>query len=184
MKLRYVVITIVNRDDLADGGSAHFAATVREVRRALPEARVEVLTSPISAAISTLWPACWTPVPTSSITIWRRWPRLYKRVRPQADYRQSLDVLHLRAAISPALTKSGFMVGLGETEEEVQPCCGTSTHPAPMPPPSANTCSRRAAICPWRSTLPPAQFDRYRELRASPWASKWSSAARWCAVRT
>ena len=92
MKLRYVVITSVNRDDLADGGSRHFAATVREVRRALPEARVEVLTPDFCGdldAVARVLDAGPHVFNHNMETV----PRLYRRVRPQADYRQSLDVL-------------------------------------------------------------------------------------------
>jgi lipoic acid synthetase len=119
MKLRYVVITSVNRDDLEDGGSRHFAATVREVRRALPQARVEVLTPDFCGdrgAIARVLDAGPHVFNHNLETV----PRLYSRVRPQADYRQSLDVLAFaRRYAESALTKSGFMLGLGETEEEV-----------------------------------------------------------------
>jgi len=120
MKLRYVVITSVNRDDLADGGSHHFAETVREVRRALPEARVEVLTPDFCGdldAVARVLDARPHVFNHNMETV----PRLYRRVRPQADYRQSLDVLSFARRYAPTvLTKSGFMVGLGETEPEVQ----------------------------------------------------------------
>ena len=120
MKLRYVVITSVNRDDLADGGSQHFAETVREVRRALPEARVEVLTPDFRGdleAVARVLDAGPHVFNHNMETV----PRLYRKVRPQADYRQSLGVLAFARRHAPgALTKSGFMVGLGETEEEVR----------------------------------------------------------------
>jgi len=120
MKLRYVVVTSVNRDDLPDGGSRHFAATVREVRRALPHARVEVLTPDFCGdhdAIARVLDAGPHVFNHNVETV----PRLYRRVRPQADYRQSLEVLAFaRRHAESALTKSGFMLGLGETEEEVR----------------------------------------------------------------
>jgi lipoic acid synthetase len=120
MELRYVVITSVNRDDLPDGGSRHFAATVREVRRALRQARVEVLTPDFCGghdAIARVLDAGPHVFNHNIETV----PRLYRRVRPQADYRQSLDVLAFARHYSEsALTKSGFMLGLGETEEEVR----------------------------------------------------------------
>jgi lipoic acid synthetase len=118
MGLRYVVITSVNRDDLADGGSRHFAETVVEVRRALPEARVEVLTPDFCGdlgAVARVLEAGPHVFNHNMETV----ARLYARVRPQADYRQSLDVLRFARAQAPGvLTKSGFMVGLGETAEE------------------------------------------------------------------
>ncbi len=120
MNLRYVVITSVNRDDLADGGSQHFAETVRAVRAALPEARVEVLTPDFCGdleAVARVVDAGPHVFNHNMETV----PRLYARVRPQAEYRQSLDVLRFARRNSPEsmLTKSGFMVGLGETVEEV-----------------------------------------------------------------
>jgi lipoic acid synthetase len=143
MDLRYVVVTSVNRDDLEDGGSRHFAETVRRARQALPEARVEALTPDFQGdceAIARVLDAGPHVFNHNVETV----PRLYGRVRPQADYRQSLDVLAfarrylsgepraggsaaVRASLGltrqepypTALVKSGFMVGLGETEDEV-----------------------------------------------------------------
>ena len=119
MKLRYVVITSVNRDDLPDGGSTHFAETVRRVRAALPDARVEVLTPDFCGdmdAVARVLDAGPHVFNHNMETI----GRLYASVRPQADYRQSLDVLrHARGHAPEVLTKSGLMVGLGESEEEV-----------------------------------------------------------------
>jgi len=119
MKLRYVVITSVNRDDLDDGGSAHFAKTVSEVRRAVPEARIEVLTPDFCGDLPAVERvlAAGPDVFNHNMETVRR---LYKPVRPQADYGQSLRVLeHARAYAPRALTKSGLMAGLGETEDEV-----------------------------------------------------------------
>lgn len=119
MKLRYVVITSVNRDNLADGGSHHFSETVRALREALPDARVEVLTPDFCGdmdAVARVLDAGPHVFNHNMETV----PRLYRRVRPQADYRQSLEVLAFARKHRPAaLTKSGFMVGLGETEPEV-----------------------------------------------------------------
>jgi len=124
MKLRYVVITSVNRDDLPDGGSTHFAETVTAVRRALPDARVEVLTPDFCGdldAVARVLDAAPHVFNHNMETV----PRLYSRVRPQADYRQSLDVLRFARRHSPGvLTKSGFMVGLGETDQEVRSLLG------------------------------------------------------------
>jgi lipoyl synthase len=120
MKLRYVVITSVNRDDLADGGSAHFAETVRAVRRALPAARVEVLTPDFDGnldAVGRVLDAGPDVFNHNMETV----ARLYRRVRPQADYRQSLEVLRYARLRGPeVMTKSGFMAGLGETPGEVE----------------------------------------------------------------
>jgi lipoyl synthase len=120
LKLRYVVITSVNRDDLADGGSRHFADTVREVRRALPQARVEVLTPDFCGdldAVARVLDAGPDVFNHNMETI----ERLYRRVRPQADYHQSLEVLRFGKSYRPdILTKSGLMAGLGEEPDEVE----------------------------------------------------------------
>ena len=119
MKLRYVVITSVNRDDLPDGGSRHFAQTVREVRKALPSARIEVLTPDFCGdldAVARVLDAAPDVFNHNMETV----GRLYRRVRPQANYRQSLDVLRFAKEYRGVLTKSGLMVGLGETPEEVE----------------------------------------------------------------
>ncbi len=120
LKLRYVVITSVNRDDLGDGGSRHFAETVHEVKRALPEARVEVLTPDFCGnldAVARVLDAAPHVFNHNMETI----ARLYKRVRPQANYQQSLDVLRFAKRYRPeSLTKSGLMVGLGESPSEVE----------------------------------------------------------------
>jgi lipoic acid synthetase len=118
MELRYVVITSVNRDDLDDGGSRHFARTVEEVRRALPQARVEVLTPDFCGnldAVARILDAGPHVFNHNMETI----ARLYKTVRPQANYRQSLDVLRF-AKRSKSITKSGAMAGLGEQPHEVE----------------------------------------------------------------
>lgn len=119
MRLKYVVITSVNRDDLTDGGSAHFAQTVTEVRAALPGAAIEVLTPDFCGdldAVLRVLDAGPEVFNHNMETV----ERLYRSVRPQAVYLQSLRVLEY-AASHPRkpLTKSGLMVGLGETEAEV-----------------------------------------------------------------
>ncbi len=120
MNLRYVVITSVNRDELPDGGSRHFAQTIREVRQALPAARIEVLTPDFMgdrAALRRVLDAGPHVFNHNMETI----ERLYRRVRPQADYRQSLAVLAFARRHAPRVTvKSGFMVGLGESVSEVR----------------------------------------------------------------
>jgi lipoic acid synthetase len=120
MRLRHVVITSVNRDDLPDGGSAHFAQTVMEVRNALPEARIEVLTPDFQGdpdAVARVLDAGPEVFNHNVETV----PRLYKAVRPQARYAQSLEVLRFAKQYRPqSLTKSGAMLGLGETQDEVE----------------------------------------------------------------
>jgi len=169
MKLRYVVITSVNRDDLDDGGSNHFAETVREVRRALPEARVEVLTPDFCGdldAVSRVLDAGPQVFNHNMETV----PRLYRRVRPQANYQQSLDVLSFaskRQTAAPLLTKSGFMVGLGETEDEVHQLLRD------LRAAGTDVATIGQYLQPTRRNLPvaafidPEQFEAYREYGLS-----------------
>ncbi|MFW6132373.1 MAG: lipoyl synthase [Planctomycetota bacterium] len=123
MKLRHVVITSVTRDDLPDGGAGHFARTIEAVRARCPDAAIEVLVPDFRgdrAAIETV--LAWRPdVFNHNVeTV----PRLYPRVRPQADYRRSLDVLACAARSATVRTKSGLMVGLGETSDEIDAVLG------------------------------------------------------------
>jgi lipoic acid synthetase len=162
MKLRYVVVTSVNRDDLEDGGSRHFAATVREVRRALPQARVEVLTPDFCGdhrAVARVLDAGPHVFNHNLETV----PRLYRRVRPQADYRQSLGVLEFaRRYAESVLTKSGFMVGLGETEEEVRALLRD------LRAAGADVATIGQYLQPTRRNLPVAEFvapDRFEAYR-------------------
>ena len=123
LALRHVVITSVTRDDLADGGAEHFAQTIRAVRDRLGEAIIEVLTPDFQgskAAVDTVLAAGPDVFNHNLETV----ERLFPQVRPQANYRRSLEVLAYvrQAAADRGLklhTKSGLMVGLGETDEEV-----------------------------------------------------------------
>lgn len=118
--LSYVVITSVNRDELPDGGAAHFASTIRAVRRRLPVAKIEVLTPDFKGNRRALYDVLDAAPDTFNHNV-ETVPRLYQRVRPQADYWQSLDVLQgARAYARALLTKSGLMVGLGERRDEVE----------------------------------------------------------------
>jgi lipoic acid synthetase len=120
LSLRHVVLTSVNRDDLSDGGAAHFAAAIREIRRALPGAGVEVLTPDFGgdeAALATVLDAAPSVFNHNIETV----PRLFPQLRPQGRYRRSLDVLAAARSLRPAqVTKSGLMVGLGEDDEEIE----------------------------------------------------------------
>ena len=164
MKLKYVVITSVNRDDLADGGSHHWAETVREVRRALPDARVEVLTPDFCgdmSAVERVLDAGPHVFNHNMETV----PRLYSRVRPQADYQQSLDVLAFAKRCRPdVLTKSGLMVGLGETTAEVEQLLrdlvAHQTDVATIGQYLQPT-RRNMAVAEY---VTPAQFDAYRDF--------------------
>ena len=124
MGLKYIVITSVTRDDLVDGGAGHFAATISEIHRQLPEARIEVLIPDFKgnrAALKTVLDAGVNVLNHNIETV----PRLYPTVRPQADYQQSLTLLTRARRMEPGLaTKSGLMLGLGESGDEIHRVLG------------------------------------------------------------
>lgn len=117
--LRYAVITSVNRDDRKDGGAELFALTIRAIRRKVPGCKVEVLIPDFQgseAALAMVMEAAPDVLNHNIETV----PRLYRQVRIGARYQRSLDLLAAAKRMSPAIpTKSGLMVGLGETPEEV-----------------------------------------------------------------
>jgi len=119
MGLRYAVVTSVNRDDQPDGGSAIFARTISEIRRRVPDCRIEVLIPDFRGdwrALETLMAARPDVLNHNIETV----PRLYRRVRKGAVYERSLELLRRAREISPDTpTKTGMMLGLGETREEV-----------------------------------------------------------------
>ncbi len=164
MQLRYVVVTSVNRDDLPDGGSTHFAETVTSLRTALPDARIEVLTPDFCGdmeAVARVLDAGPHVFNHNMETV----PRLYRKVRPQADYRQSLEVLAFARTHRPeVLTKSGFMVGLGETADEVHQLLRD------LRAQDTDVATIGQYLQPTRRNLPvkefvtPAQFDSYRDF--------------------
>jgi len=119
MGLRHAVITMVTRDDLEDGAAAHVVATIRAVRARTPDVAVEVLVSDFGgrgASVDAVADARPDVFNHNVETV----PRLYKTVRPGADYRRSLAVLARAGERAPGMpTKSGLMLGLGETHDEV-----------------------------------------------------------------
>lgn len=119
LNLSHCVLTSVNRDELPNGGAHIFANTIREIRTRLPHCTIEVLIPDFKgdvAALKEVMDAKPEILNHNTETV----PRLYRTVRPQANYRQSLDLLANAKKLDPgALTKSGIMVGLGETKEEI-----------------------------------------------------------------
>lgn len=117
--LSHVVITSVTRDDISDGGASHFAATIHEVRKSLPDSTIEVLVPDFRgdlSAVRTVFDAKPEIFNHNVETV----PRLYPIVRPQGDYRRSLGILKYAKNMSHGIrTKSGLMLGLGETDKEV-----------------------------------------------------------------
>lgn len=120
MGLNHVVITSVNRDDLADGGASQFVHCIEAVRAVSPTTTIEVLIPDLCGnweALATILAAAPEVMNHNTETI----PRLYRRVRPQGSYERSLELLQRSHELAPwVYTKSGIMVGLGESDEEVR----------------------------------------------------------------
>jgi lipoyl synthase len=171
LNLAHTVITSVNRDDLPDGGAAHWAATIREVRAINPECKIEVLIPDFNgdeAALNTVLDAEPDVLNHNTETI----ARLYRRVRPDADYQQSLTLLKRAAAHRDSrqpemLTKSGIMVGLGEEFDEVvelmkdlrAASCDIMTIGQYLQP--------HARRLPVERYVTPEEFDRWRDIGMS-----------------
>jgi lipoic acid synthetase len=120
MKLKYVVITSVDRDDLRDGGAGHFAACIARIRELSPATRIEVLVPDFRGRLEVALEAFAGHLPDVMNHNLETVPRLYKQARPGADYAHSLKLLKDFKARHPDIaTKSGLMVGLGESDEEI-----------------------------------------------------------------
>ena len=120
MGLRYVVITSVDRDDLRDGGAQHFADCIRETRERLPGIQIETLVPDFRGRMDVALEILNQTPPDVFNHNLETVPRLYRKVRPGADYQWSLDLLKRYKALRPEVrTKSGLMVGCGETNEEI-----------------------------------------------------------------
>ncbi|TAL27506.1 MAG: lipoyl synthase [Nitrospirae bacterium] len=164
MGLKYVVITSVTRDDLEDGGAGHFAKTIKAVRKHLPETKIEVLTPDFKGNYDALKTVLDSKPDVYNHNV-ETVPRLYTYVRPQANYATSLKVLKNAKNISPAITtKSGFMVGFGETFNEVinvlkdikDAGCDTVTIGQYLRPSKKNL--------PVREYVRPEMFNVYKEI--------------------
>ena len=120
LELNFVVLTSVNRDDLPDGGAAHFADTITALRHSNPDGLIEVLTPDFCGN----WDSLQTVVAAKPNVFNHNMetiPRLYRTVRPQAKYERSIEFLLRIKQLDPTIwTKSGIMVGLGETDDEVK----------------------------------------------------------------
>jgi lipoic acid synthetase len=120
LKLSYVVITSVDRDDLRDGGAAHFVDCIRRVREASPDTRIEILTPDFRGRLDRALDILQAAPPDVMNHNLETVPRLYRQARPGSDYLFSLDLLRrFKQAVPGVPTKSGLMVGLGETDEEI-----------------------------------------------------------------
>ena len=119
MGLRYSVITSVTRDDLDDGGAAHFAATIKAIRAQNPQTLIEVLIPDLQGDVEALARVLAAGPDVLNHNL-ETVERLYPKVRPEAGYQRSLGILRQSKALAPGtVTKSGIMVGLGETEGEL-----------------------------------------------------------------
>lgn len=116
--LNYVVITSVTRDDLIDGGAQHFANVIKEIRNLTPNVKIEVLTPDFQGKEQSIDIAIAQKPDVFNHNV-ETVPSLYKKARPQANYQRSLDFLEYVKNNSDILTKTGLMVGLGETKEEL-----------------------------------------------------------------
>ncbi|NYE24400.1 lipoyl synthase [Pigmentiphaga litoralis] len=120
MKLNYVVITSVDRDDLRDGGAAHFVECIQKTRELSPNTRIEVLVPDFRGRLDRALAILNAGPPDVMNHNLETVPRLYKQARPGSDYKHSLKLLADFKALHPNVpTKSGLMLGLGETDEEI-----------------------------------------------------------------
>jgi lipoyl synthase len=120
LKLSYVVITSVDRDDLRDGGAGHFVECIRQVREQSPNTRIEILTPDFRGRMDRALEILKAAPPDVMNHNLETVPRLYKEARPGSDYQYSLNLLKRFKEFAPHVpTKSGLMLGLGETDEEI-----------------------------------------------------------------
>jgi lipoyl synthase len=161
MELRHIVITSVTRDDLPDGGAAHFAATLREIQQRLPEASTEVLIPDFRGrpAPLQLILAAHPDILNHNLETVKR---LHPIVRPQGNYDHSLSILR-QAAQQEARTKSGLMLGMGETEEELLNSLKELRNEGVTILTLGQYLAPSADHHPIDRFVPPAEFDRWRE---------------------
>jgi lipoic acid synthetase len=120
MKLKYVVITSVDRDDLLDGGAQHFVDCIKAVREQSPEIKIEILVPDFRGRLDVAMKILSAAPPDVMNHNLETIPRLYKQARPGSDYQNSLNLLKRFSELYPHIpTKSGLMLGLGETDEEI-----------------------------------------------------------------
>jgi len=166
LKLRHIVITSVTRDDLDDGGAAHFAEAISAVRSVLPNATIEVLTPDfggIDKSLRTVMAARPDVFNHNVETV----PRLYPRVRPSADYRRSLALLKSASAYNRIIIKSGLMVGLGETVTELEQVFGDLAESGVSLLTIGQYLSPSSSHFPVARFVPPAEFEEYRSMAES-----------------
>ena len=163
MRLDYVVVTSVTRDDLSDGGAGHFAQTIREIRRLVPKAQIEVLIPDFQGseeALETVVKARPDVLNHNLETV----PRLYQKVRPGADYGRSLNIIKHVQTLDPSMpTKSGLMLGLGEYPEEVRRVLGDLLRVHCSILTLGQYLQPSAEHLPVERFIPPEEFDQWRQ---------------------
>lgn len=121
MNLHYVVITSVDRDDLRDGGAQHFANCIKAIREVSPQTQIEILVPDFRGRLDVALDILAETPPDVLNHNLETAPRLYRQARPGADYQHSLNLLQRYKALRPDVaTKSGIMVGLGESDDEIE----------------------------------------------------------------
>ncbi len=163
MGLRYAVITSVTRDDLQDGGSSFFAEIIRNVKAEVPGILVEVLIPDFQgdpASLATVLEAGPSVLNHNIETV----PSMYPKVRPDADYARSLEILRAASVYPDIPSKSGLMVGFGETEEEVVSTLG-DLRSVGVELVTIGQYLQPGPLClQVEEYLPPERFERYREI--------------------
>lgn len=165
LKLKHIIITSVTRDDLPDGGAGQFSQTVEQVRRACPDAAIEVLTPDFNGNTDSIKTAADARPDVFNHNL-ETVPRLYPAVRPEADYRRSLGLLrYVKDNYPDMLVKSGLMLGLGEEKDEVMAVlkdlrkinCDAVTIGQYLRPVASD------ATVPVKRFIPPEEFAEYRQ---------------------
>ncbi|MDO2947574.1 lipoyl synthase [Aeromonas simiae] len=165
MNLRYVVITSVDRDDLRDGGAQHFAECIREIREHSPQTRIEILTPDFRGRMEQALEVFRETPPDVFNHNLETAPRMYRLARPGADYKWSLELLRRIKEMHPDVpTKSGLMMGLGETNEEiVEVLKDLREHGVNMLTLGQYLQPSRHHL-PVKRYVPPAEFDQLKEV--------------------
>jgi lipoic acid synthetase len=163
MGLRHVVVTSVTRDDLPDGGANHFAETIRAIQEMTPDAKVEVLIPDFQGSLSALKTVLDAQPHVLNHNI-ETVPRLYPSVRPGAIYEKSLRLLMRVKDLNPSIpTKSGLMLGLGETPKEIHQTLLDLLHVGCSILTLGQYLQPSMNHLPVERFIPPAEFDRWRD---------------------
>ncbi len=165
MNLKYVVITSVDRDDLRDGGAQHFADCIREIREHSPQTRIEILTPDFRGRMEQALEVFRETPPDVFNHNLETAPRMYRVARPGADYKWSLELLRRIKEMHPHVpTKSGLMMGLGETNEEiVEVLKDLRAHGVTMLTLGQYLQPSRHHL-PVKRYVPPAEFDELKDV--------------------